>query len=92
MRWDFGVAAGRYAVRLYFAEIDTSVSASNERIFDVALEGLTYLNDLNVYTQVGHNRGLVETFVLDVTDGNLDIDFSSVVGNPLVSAIEVYRI
>ena len=93
MQWDFGgLASGRYAVRLYFAEIDPSVTSAGARAFDVALEGNTLLDDFDIFATAGANRGIVKTFETNVTDGNLDIDFTAVTGNPLVSAIEVYRI
>ena len=50
------------------------------------------LDDFDIFATAGANRGIVKTFETNVTDGNLDIDFTAVTGNPLVSAIEVYRI
>ncbi|HRD59415.1 PKD domain-containing protein [uncultured Nocardioides sp.] len=77
-------------VRLYFANRCTCTSNVGDRVFDVALDGVTVLDDFDLVAAVGDQRGTVRSF--DITsDGSVDIDFSHVAENPLVNAIEVVR-
>ncbi|WP_418285061.1 malectin domain-containing carbohydrate-binding protein [Halorubrum sp. DTA46] len=87
-QWDFDVTSGQeYEVRLYFAEIYQE--SSNERVFDVALEGETVLNDYDIHAEVGHDVGTMKSFTVTPTDGTLDVDFTTEVDNAKISAIEV---
>ncbi|HET6560897.1 MAG TPA: malectin domain-containing carbohydrate-binding protein [Marmoricola sp.] len=86
MRWDFPVPAGsRVAIRLYFAE---GAHGPGDRVFNVAIEGRTRLNRVDIARQVGRRTGTVRS-VNVTSDGNIDIDFLRVRGQPMVSAIEV---
>lgn len=78
-----------YAVRLHFAEIWERVDAPGARLFSVALEGATVLCNYDVFADVGTNVATVKTFTTVVTDGVLDVEFTSVVGTAMVMAIEV---
>lgn len=88
MQWDFAVDPGLYEVRLYFAETYSSTSGVGKRVFDVAIEGETVLDDYDIFADVGKNKGVMKSFVVQA-DGNIDIDFAHVVQNPLVRAIEI---
>jgi hypothetical protein len=88
MQWDFPVIPGNYEVRLYFAEIFAGTQAIGARQFDVSIEGTLVLDNYDVYAQVGANAGIVETFSVN-SDSNLDIDFSRVINNPSIKAIEI---
>jgi hypothetical protein len=58
-------------------------------VFDVALEGVERVSDLDVVAQVGPNTAHDVTLPVSVSDGKLDIDFMADVENPNVSAIKV---
>ncbi len=59
---DAPVEARRYTVRLHFAELDERVGPG-ERVFDVALQGETVLEALDVVAEAGgHRRALVREF------------------------------
>jgi hypothetical protein len=90
MSWDFPVTSGMYEVRLYFAEIWSGTQTPGARLFDVAIEGTNVLNDYDVYADVGANKGVVKTFTV-ASDSNLDVDFTHVVENPAIKAIEILR-
>jgi hypothetical protein len=87
------VAAGQYQVVLHFAELYWS--GVNSRVFDVAMEGGLVLNNYDIVKKTGTKfTATTESFVVNVTDGNLDILFSAEaseggVNRPKVSAIEV---
>ena len=87
MTWSFPVSSGSYRVRLYFAE--TLFTQAGQRIFDVTLEGAPFIDDLDVHAFVGADAGLAFAQTVAVADGTLDIDFSRVVGDPMVSGVAV---
>ena len=90
MSYRFDVPNGDYQVKLLFAEI--YLHARNKRKFDVDMEGRQVLDDLDIYSLVGHDAALVKTFTVTVSDGRLDIDFKKVKEDPKISAIEVRSI
>ena len=83
-----GLAPGPYQVSLYFAE--PNLNGAGRRVFDVLAEGVVMLDDYDIFAAAGGKRvAIVETFVLDVSDGRLDLDFVSSVRPAVVSAISV---
>ncbi len=89
MSWDFAVANGTYFVNLYFAEIWDGAQDPGDRVFDVEIEGQLALDDFDITAAYGWNNAGVEQIQVEVTDGNLDIDFLQGVQNPKISAIEI---
>ncbi|MGI9456489.1 MAG: malectin domain-containing carbohydrate-binding protein, partial [Aeoliella sp.] len=89
MTWDFPVAAGDYEVRLYFAEIWVYGQGVGLRQFDVAVEGITVLDNYDVFAEVGGYTGVVKSFAVANTDGNIDIDFLHEIENPTIKGIEI---
>jgi PKD repeat protein len=91
MNWSFPVAEGTpIQVRLYLANRNASTDNIGYRVFDVILDGVTVLDDLDLSGQVGHNFGTMRAFDV-VSDGSVNIDFVNVVNNPLVNGIEIIR-
>jgi hypothetical protein len=88
LRWTFPVAAGTYEVRLYFA--DSHSTLPGQRVFDVAVEGQTVLNDYDIVADAGTGIGTMRSFRTAVRDGRLDIDCAHAgANNPIVNAIEI---
>jgi hypothetical protein len=95
--WRFGnfgyhmaVFDGAYTVELQFA--DTYNGAAGQRIFDVAIEGTTVLNDFDIIASVGVDTATVRRFDVTVSDGMLDIEFSNgSAGSARIDAIRVIR-
>lgn len=92
MRWDFPVDAGTHVrVRLYFADRCSCTNGIGKRVFDVALDLTTVLDNFDIVAAVGHDVGTMRSF--DVTsDGSVTIDFGHMVENPLVNAIELVNL
>ena len=90
MKYSFPVKNGSYEVRLYFAETPYSggVKAAGERVFDIKVEGQTKVSNLDIFKEAGMNA-LQKTVVINVTDGNLDLDFVRKIGNPQINGIEI---
>ena len=81
------VANAAYDVTLKFAEIYfTSVG---QRVFNVSIEGKTVLSNLDIVAKVGPRTAYDVTLPVTVSDGVLNINFSSVVDNAKISGIKV---
>ena len=97
--YNIPIANGDYTVLLHFAEIYWGATGGGtggvgSRIFDVAIEGELVLDNYDIYADVGPEIPVTKSFSASVTDGELNINFSSLteVGGadqPKVSAIEV---
>ena len=83
------VTNGAYQVNLNFAELYWN--ASGQRVFNVNLEGQTAIQNLDIWSQVGKNTALTKAVQAIVTDGVLNIDFSSIVGDAEITSIEILR-
>ena len=88
MMWDFPVTAGEHEVRLYFAEIVEFGQSPGFRTFDVQIEGVTVLDDYDVFADVGGYAGVMKSFTV-TTDTNIDIDLIHEVENPSIKGIEI---
>ncbi len=87
-----------YTVKLhfmepYFGSPQGIEGRAGQRIFHVDIEGERVLDSLDIFQEVGATHALVKTFENIQLDQNntLDIQFTSVVNNAIVSAIEVYE-
>jgi len=90
MEWDFPVQEeGEYIINLLFAEI---FRTDNQRRFDINIEGVTVLPDYCIHEEVGHDVGVMKTFTVQVTDGNIDIDLVSTGLLPKINGIEILKV
>ncbi|MBV0924113.1 choice-of-anchor D domain-containing protein [Halomicroarcula limicola] len=91
---------GTYEVTLEFAEIYHGTSQDNndvngdgtnvgDRLFDVNAEGQQVLNDYDIYANAGALNATNETVTVEVTDGELNLEFVTESDNAKVSAIKV---
>ncbi len=80
--------AGSFRVSLHFAEVYWRVPGA--RSFDVFLEGRKVLEGFEPL-RFGFATARVESNVVQVEDGLLDIEFAYGNDNPMVSAIEIKR-
>jgi hypothetical protein len=86
MEWNFPVPAGTpIQVRLYFASHSTT-----SRRFNVQIDGAVALNNYDINADAGYRVGTMKAFNV-TSDGNVDVDFIHVLGNPLINAIEIVR-
>jgi hypothetical protein len=85
----FSVPNGTYRVDLSFAELQ--LNKAGARVFSVSLEGSAVLTNFDVFAAAGGRYvALDRSFVVDVTDGVLDISFAGQRGDsPIVNAILV---
>ena len=87
--WSFPVAAGTHVqVRLYFANRYSGTSQAGQRVFNVNVDGQTFLNHYDIVADTGDQTGTMKS--IDVTSpGAITIDFQHVNENPLINGIEL---
>ena len=99
MDYDIPLENGAYTVHLHFAELwfgATGGGTGGEglRVFDIKMEDNLVEDNLDIFAQVGAETILTRTYTINVTDGQLDINFSSLASNggarhPVINAIEI---
>ncbi len=85
--YNMPLANGNYTVTLKFAEIYWT--AAGKRVFNVSMQGTQVITNLDIYSKVGKNAAYDVTIPVSVTNGMLNINFTTVVDNAKVSAIAV---
>ena len=86
-RYRIPAANGNYRVTLTFVEPDQPVGA---RVFDVTANGEAVLSAYDIHERAGGTLAAVtESFDLEVDDTMIDLAFSPITGEALVSAVEV---
>ncbi|WP_162052675.1 malectin domain-containing carbohydrate-binding protein [Pontibacter pamirensis] len=91
--------AGTYRVKLHFLEPyfgapgGRTSGLAGARVFHVDLEGKRVLTNYDIYTQDGAGKAVVKTFEnVTVSDGVVNINFTSVADNAIISGIEIEKV
>lgn len=97
LQYAFDVPAGEYLVELYFIEpwlgIGGGMKATGMRLFDVAVNGKTLLDDVDIWNEAGTNNVLKKTVKAKAVNGKLIISFpESKAGEAVISAIAVAQL
>jgi len=84
-----------YTVRLHFNEVywgTDGSDATGKRIFNVSVNGTTALTNFDIFDAAGGaNKAIVEQLPATAdSNGNITLQFSSVVDNAMVNGIELY--
>src|SRR5205823_6151080 len=88
LQYQFTVPNDNYNVTLKFAEI--YFTQAGQRVFNAVINGQTVLPNFDVFAAAsGANRAIDRTFPVTVTGGVITIQFTPVVENPKVNAIEI---
>jgi len=80
------VTNGQYQITLLFVE--PTASGPGQRVFDMAIEGVI-IHDLDIYAEVGKCAAYSTSVSVNVTDGALEIDFAPIMGEAIISGIEI---
>lgn len=83
-------AAGTYRVTLLMAE--PWFTGRGQRVFDVTAEGANRLANFDLMTVAATKTAVKRSFDVAVTDGTLNLSFTGVVENALVSGVAVERV
>jgi hypothetical protein len=80
---------GKYIVKLHFAETYDDISGAGQRVFSFNVAGHEF-KDFDVWAKAGGaKRAYVETVNVDITDGKLDITFTTNIQSPEINGIEI---
>ncbi len=86
--YQFAVPSGNYAVRLKFAEI--WFTKRGQRVFNVSINGSRVLTNFDIVAAAGKAFAAIDrAFPITAVNGQIAIQFTGVVQNPKVNAIEI---
>ena len=85
--YNIPLANGSYIVTLKFAEIYWN--AVGQRIFNVSMQGTRFITNLDIFSKVGKNAAYDVSVPVTVTNGTLNINFSSITDYAKISAIVI---
>jgi hypothetical protein len=85
------VPAGKYTVRLHFAETYEDIAVDGPRVFDVKIQGVQVAQDFDVAKAAGGNfKALIKEFNGIVVTGDvLQIGFVAKQQNPEINGVEI---
>lgn len=103
------VPNGKYYVYLYFAELAGPVKGkpmpynlgndiltgdiTPERVFDVAINGKTVLEEFDLSKTYGNNVAVIKKFPIDVCDGSgVTVSFKAIKGLPVLNAVRIFKV
>lgn len=87
--FSYPVTNGKYTVKLHFCETYEGITGPGERVFSFNVEGHAF-KDFDVFAKAGGGlRAYIETVPVTVTDGKLDITFTSNIENPQINGVEI---
>ncbi|MGO9585746.1 MAG: malectin [Limisphaerales bacterium] len=87
--FSYPVPNGKYTVKLHFAETFDGISGPGGRVFSFNVGGREF-KDFDIWVKAGgQQRAYIETVNVEVTNGKLDISFTSNVENPEINGIEI---
>ena len=87
-QYQYTVPNGVYTVNLKFAEIWWTLPG--QRVFNVAINSASVLSNFDIVAQAGPFTALDKSFTVNVTTGQITIQFTSVVEFAKVSGIEIF--
>lgn len=96
LHYNFEVPNGEYRIELFFTEPwhgtggGIKTDCEGLRIFDVAVNDSTVLNDLDIWAETGHDAALKKTIYTTVHNGKINITFPEIKsGQAIISAIAI---
>ncbi len=96
LAYRFAVPNGRYRVELHFVEPwygRANIDARGWRVFDVAINDRTVVDDLDIFAETGFGKALVRSVTAEATDGTIRISFPQVkAGQAIIAGIAIVPI
>jgi Malectin domain len=84
------VTGKQYLIKLHFAELQKD--AAGQRKFQLRLDGVVKLNNFDVFAEAGgRDKAITRSFEVTSIRTYINIRFLQQVGEPMVSAIEVFE-
>ena len=101
------VPNGTYTISLYWAELQSSKEIKalaynlgndalkddfQKRVFDVDINNINVLKDMDLAKCYGENTAVIKKFTVDVINGKgITVDFRKRTGEPILNAIRIFR-
>ncbi len=80
---------GNYTVKLHFCETYDGITGAGERVFSFNVAGHEF-KDFDLWVKAGGAlRAYIETVPVEITNGKLEITFTSNIENPQINGIEI---
>ncbi len=94
LKYEFQVPDGDYLVELYFIEpwfgTGGGMDCEGWRILDVAINDKVVLNNLDIWSEVGHDSALKKSFNVKSNNGKIEIWFPKMAsGQAVISAMAI---
>jgi hypothetical protein len=94
LQFEFPLPDGEYLVELYFIEpwlgVGGGMNGAGMRLFDVAVNGKTTLQNIDLWKEAGTNTALKKMLKAKITGGKMIISFpQSKAGQAVISAIAI---
>jgi hypothetical protein len=87
--FSYALPNGKYTVKLHFAETYEDITGTGQRVFSFTVAGQEF-KDFDVWANAGGGqRAYVETVNVNVTNGKLDITFTTNIQSPEINGIEI---
>ena len=86
--YNIPLANGNYNLTLKFSE--NYWSATGKRVFDVAVNGVTRIYNLDIFAKAGKNTAYDVVLPVTVSNGTLNIRFINKIDNAKISAFKIY--
>jgi Malectin domain len=89
--YSFPVANGAYHANLYFTELNTADDFVGGRVFNVKLQGMVVIQNLDIFATVGAGAALIKGVDFAVTNGQATVEVDNIPGHDRgkVTAIEI---
>jgi hypothetical protein len=88
LTYQFAVTNGTYTVTLKFSE--NYATAAGQRKFAIAINNQTLVSSFDIFSQAGGGfRAIDQVFSVPVSNGQLAITLTPVVGSPKIDAIQI---
>lgn len=91
MMYSIPVQNDNYIIRLFLGNGWYGADAVGDRVYDVLLEDINMVDDLDLIDAFGHQVGGVIEVPISVNDGELNLEFIHQLQNPIINAIEILR-
>jgi hypothetical protein len=89
LHYNFPVSNGSYHVNLYFAELNKDDYSAGARLFNVLVQGSTYLSNFDIFATVGPGAALVRGEDITVSNGAVALEFDTVPGHDRAKIIAI---
>jgi len=89
LHYNFPVSNGAYHVNLYFAELNTGDYSTGARLFNVLVQGSTFLSNFDIFATVGPAAALIRGEDITVSSGAVALEFDTVPGHDRAKIIAI---